>query len=65
MNEQLCKEVSDINVVQTNMERFGGSFAKALAKALFYADLDNARKIKATWPELWDTYLKWGIKGAA
>ena len=46
--------------VARNMELYGGSFAKNLGKALLHADFENAAKIKKSWPELWDTYLKWG-----
>lgn len=34
----------------------GGSFTKALAACMLAADGENLRKIKATWPELLETY---------
>lgn len=54
--ENLYKEAA---IVQTNMERFGGSFAKHLSLALLHADIENTIKIKETWPELWKLYLNW------
>lgn len=42
------------------MERYGGSFAKALGQALQHADMFNQRKIRDTWPELWQQYLEMG-----
>ena len=33
------------------MERFGGSFVKALANALRCADMNNTAKIYYTWPD--------------
>ena len=48
--------------VATNMYEYGGSFVKALSEAIHRADRTNLHKIKATWPEYWDTYLKWGKK---
>lgn len=38
------------------MERYGGSFVKALANAMRYADPINRAKIINTWPEYWNTY---------
>jgi len=35
---------------------YGGSFASNLGKALQNADSENQRKIKETWPELWERY---------
>jgi hypothetical protein len=40
------------------MIRFGGSFARALGKALLCADVRNTRKIKATWPDYWEEYTR-------
>lgn len=50
---------NEIMEVQKNMELYGGSFIKALAKALFHADMKNAVKIKTTWTDEWETYLNW------
>lgn len=52
-------EISELNIVRENMERYGGSFEKALARALMYADLNNVRKIKNAFPELWVKFLNW------
>lgn len=38
------------------MERFGGSFVKALANAARFADRKNLDIIKTSWPEYWETY---------
>lgn len=38
------------------MEKFGGSFAKAIAAAAFRADEPNRQKLKAAFPELIDEY---------
>lgn len=48
-------------IVATNMERFGGGFASALAVALHHADSSNILRIKQAFPELWAEYLneKW------
>jgi hypothetical protein len=45
-------------VIADEMMKTGGSFVQALGKALSRADITNARRIKATWPEFWDEYLK-------
>lgn len=56
---EVTEFVSEINVVRENMEQHGGHFVQGLAKALMYADLKNALRIKETFPELWQTYLNW------
>ena len=48
---------TDWEVVQT-MERFGGSFVRALATCCHCADPENLAKIKATWPEYWTEYAR-------
>ena len=45
----------DWMVVQA-MRRFGGGFVKALAEAYLHADEDNQARIRATWPEYWESY---------
>lgn len=54
---------NEIMEVQKNMEIYGGSFMKGLAKALFHADMRNALKIKATWTDEWNVYLNWNKRG--
>ena len=49
MNEQ------DLNTVE-NMDRYGGSFVKALAVLALNADSDNLKKIKNTWWKYWKIY---------
>lgn len=48
---------SEATVVADAMERYGGSFANALAHLIRQSDLDNLQKIQATWPEEWEKYL--------
>lgn len=55
-NEQYIL-IDEAYKVRTNMERYGGSFTKALAQAILHADSDNLRKIKKTWPDLWQHFL--------
>ena len=62
-NKELYEFVSEVNVVRSNMEKYGGSFTKALANALLHADIQNCRKIKETWGDLWEVYLRWENKG--
>ena len=46
----------DIRIIEAMKRYGGGSFAKALAAAACYADDENLRKIKTTWPEYWSRY---------
>ena len=48
--------VEEMFRVGRNMERFGGGFASRLGSALLKADLENARRIKKAFPELWERY---------
>ena len=41
---------------------FGGGFVNALGLTLFHADLVNAGKIKAAFPEYWAEYLTMGVE---
>lgn len=45
-------------MVVSGMKKYGGSFVKGLGQALLCADHINTKKIKKTWPELWEKYLK-------
>ena len=38
------------------MSQYGGSFAKAIAKAALLADEHNYNKLKQAFPELWERY---------
>lgn len=40
------------------MEKYGGSFVKALAQCARRADPINLKKIKNTWPEYWAEYSR-------
>lgn len=44
------------------MEKFGGSFVKALAHAAHMADPINLQKIKTTWASYWDSYVIIGAR---
>lgn len=52
-NEHIHDEKID---VAESMEKYGGSFIKALGKALLQADILNTIKIKNTWPNEWEKY---------
>lgn len=47
----------EIEVVE-NMETYGGSFVKALAKCFWLADSINFNKLKETFSEYWKKYLE-------
>jgi pyruvate/2-oxoacid:ferredoxin oxidoreductase beta subunit len=49
MNEE------EIKIVEA-MERYGGSFVKALSACFWRADRKNFIKLKATFPEYWEEY---------
>ena len=50
MTDQECQVVD-------KMEKYGGSFVKALAAAFWRADRNNFDKLKNAFPEYWDEYL--------
>jgi len=47
--------LADSVIIET-MLRYGGGFAKALARAAQLADSDNLRRIKQGWPDYWQRY---------
>ena len=47
--------VADSVIIET-MLRYGGGFAKALARAAQLADSTNLARIKAGWPDYWQRY---------
>ena len=49
MNEEDC-------LVVEAMEKYGGSFVQALARACHHADANNLYKIKVVWKEYWEQY---------
>lgn len=57
MNDQ------DIAVVEA-MEKYGGSFVKALAELTRRADAMNLIKIKTTWAAYWKQYTDMAAKDA-
>lgn len=54
--EKLPIEYQKLYVIAAMCD-YGENFAKALAKALAWADPTNARKIKQAFPEEWNTHL--------
>jgi hypothetical protein len=48
--------LSDLDVIDA-MEKYGGSFVKALAETARRADPINLRRVKAAWPEYWNQYV--------
>lgn len=54
---------NEIMEVLKNMELYGGSFEKALAGALFRADMKNAVKIKTAFYDEWNKFLNWNKRG--
>lgn len=49
--------IDEKNKVSESMRKMGGSFAQKLGEALAVADSENTKKIKDTWPEMWEKYL--------
>ena len=50
--------------VSKYMTKYGGSFFAKIGEALFRADLINAAKLKAAFPEEWQKYKDWeGVGG--
>lgn len=50
----------ELMVIAENMKKFGGSFVVALAECIYRADDTNKRKLIATFPEYFETYLTFG-----
>lgn len=48
--------------VVDKMDKYGGSFVKALARAFYLADRFNFRKLKNAFPEYWDQYEEMTIR---
>ncbi len=44
-------------IVAEGMKKYGGSFARAMGKAILAADNRNLHLIKATWPDMWKDFL--------
>lgn len=51
----------DLLVIEA-MERYGGSFVKALGTAARHADSSNLLIIKKSWPFYWDEYKRVALK---
>jgi len=49
--------LAELNIICTNMERYGGGFASALAVAMQKADRNNLTILVNAFPELMEEYL--------
>lgn len=47
----------DILTIAENMVTYGGSFIRAIGESLYRADAENIKKLQATFPEEFETYL--------
>ena len=55
MNDTMKNTPTDHDTIKA-MQLYGGSFAKALSFAAVKADSENLKKIKKTWPEMFQFY---------
>lgn len=53
----------ELRVVEA-MQKYGGSFVKALAMAFYMADNKNFYKLKSAFPEYWKEYTEWAKRDA-
>jgi len=51
-------EYEEAHLVAKTMAERGSVFVRCLGEALYVADIDNMRRIKEAFPELWAVYLK-------
>ena len=56
LNNMTIQECMRDHRILEAMSKYGGSFAKAIAKAALLADDDNYNKLKQAFPELWERY---------
>ena len=49
--------LDQLNIISTNMEKYGGGFVSALAVAMQKADQNNLRILTNAFPELMEEYL--------
>lgn len=57
---ELFNMISNYEIIDT-MQKYGGSFARAMSEAFRRADLENFRRLKEAFPELWDQYTQMAI----
>ncbi len=55
-DEVIKEEYRECDTVIRGMRKYGGGFILALVGALERADINNIRKIKATWSKEWEQY---------
>lgn len=48
----------DAHKAAQNMERMGGHFEKAIAKAFYFADGDNSRRLREAFPHIFEKNLE-------
>ena len=56
LNNMTIQDISHDHRIVEAMSKYGGSFAKAIAKAALLADEHNYNKLKQSFPELWERY---------
>ena len=56
LNNMTIQDISHDHRIVEAMSKYGGSFAKAIAKAALLADEHNYNKLKQAFPELWERY---------
>ena len=54
----MSKNTSERRKITEAMQRFGGSFIKALGVAASKADPDNYKKLEEAFPEYWAAYKR-------
>jgi hypothetical protein len=52
--------INNYDVIDT-MQKYGGSFAKAIAEAFRRADSENFKRLQDAFPELWEQYAQMSI----
>ena len=57
--EKVSKVIDEHYIVREKANEYGGSFERALAQAIRYADTDNLMRIRKAFPEFWNKWLKW------
>jgi hypothetical protein len=56
MENEMTRTNYQLIAIAETMQKFGGSFAKALALAMLHADTDNRQRIATAFPELMARY---------
>lgn len=56
-----AQKMEDFEIIEA-MEKYGGNFVKAIAKACYCADGFNYMKLRGTFPEIFEEYKKFLTK---